>query len=120
MQQAQQMGLAQSVQANLIAAAALAEQARAIGVSVGDAQVAQTIMQAGAFQGPNGSFDRAACAEVLRRENLTEADFEATVRDDAARLLLQRAVVGGVTAPAPMSTRPRAGCWRRAISAGAN
>lgn len=102
MQQAQQMGLAQSVQANLIAAAALAEQARAIGVSVGDAQVAQTIMQAGAFQGPNGSFDRAAYAEVLRRENLTEADFEATVRDDEARLLLQRAVVGGVTAPAPM------------------
>ncbi len=102
MQQAQQMGLAQSVQANLIAAAALAEQARAIGVSVGDAQVAQTILQAGAFQGPTGSFDRAAYAEVLRRENLTEADFEATVRDDEARLLLQRAVVGGVTAPAPM------------------
>lgn len=71
-------------------------------MSVGDAQVAQTIMQAGAFQGPNGSFDRAAYAEVLRRENLTEADFEATVRDDEARLLLQRAVVGGVTAPAPM------------------
>ena len=99
MQQAQQMGLAQSVQANLIAAAALAEQARAIGVSVGDAQVAQTIMQAGAFQGPNGSFDRAAYAEVLRRENLSEAEFEREVRTDEARLLIQRAVAGGVSAP---------------------
>ncbi|WP_411839375.1 SurA N-terminal domain-containing protein [Paracoccus sp. ME4] len=102
MQQAQQMGLPQSVQANLIAAAALAEQARRIGVSVGDQRVAETIMQAGAFQGPNGAFDRAAYAEVLRRENLTEADFEATVRDDEARLMMQRAVTGGVAAPAPM------------------
>ncbi|WP_277024339.1 peptidylprolyl isomerase [Paracoccus hibiscisoli] len=102
MQQAQAMGLPQSVQANLIASAALAEEARRIGVSVGDAQVAQTIMQAGAFQGPNGSFDRAAYAEVLRRERLSEAEFEATVRDDEARLMLQRAVVGGVTAPAPL------------------
>ena len=102
MQQAQAMGLPQSVQANLIAAAALAEEARRIGVSVGDAQVAQTILQAGAFQGPNGSFDRAAYSEVLRRERLTEAEFEATVRDDEARLLLQRAVVGGVAAPAPL------------------
>ncbi|MCG6111054.1 MAG: peptidylprolyl isomerase [Paracoccus sp.] len=102
MQQAQAMGLPQSVQANLIASAALAEEARRIGVSVGDAQVAQTIMQAGAFQGPNGTFDRAAYAEVLRRERLSEAEFEATVRDDEARLMLQRAVVGGVTAPAPL------------------
>lgn len=102
MQQAQAMGLPQSVQANLIAQAALAEQARRIGVSVGDQQVAQTIMGAGAFQGPTGSFDRAAYGEVLRRENLTEAEFEATVRDDEARLLLQRAVTQGASAPGAM------------------
>ncbi|WP_240768924.1 peptidylprolyl isomerase [Paracoccus liaowanqingii] len=102
MQQAQQMGVPQAVQAQLIAGAALGEQARRIGVSVGDEQVAQTILQAGAFQGPNGSFDRTAYAEILRRENLTEADFEASVREDSARLILQRAVAGGVVPPAPM------------------
>ncbi|MGR3199683.1 MAG: peptidylprolyl isomerase, partial [Paracoccus sp. (in: a-proteobacteria)] len=102
MQQAQQLGIPQSVQARLIAAAALAEQARRIGVSVGDAQVAQTIMQADAFRGPNGNFDRTAYGEILRRERLTEADFEADVRDDEARLLLQRAVAGGVQTPEPM------------------
>ncbi|WP_265502535.1 peptidylprolyl isomerase [Paracoccus beibuensis] len=102
MQQAQQMGLPQAVQARLIAAAALAEQARRIGVSVGDAQVAQTIMQADAFSGPNGSFDRTAYGEILRRERLTEAEFEADVRADEARLLLQRAVAGGVQTPEPM------------------
>jgi peptidyl-prolyl cis-trans isomerase D len=102
MAQAQQMGLPAAVQGQLIGSAALAEQARRIGVSVGDEQVAQTIMNAGAFQGPNGSFDRAAYSEVLNRERLTEADFEASVRDDEARVLLQNAVANGVTAPDPM------------------
>ncbi|MDN5568963.1 MAG: SurA N-terminal domain-containing protein, partial [Paracoccus sp. (in: a-proteobacteria)] len=102
MAQAQQMGLPVAVQSQLIGAAALAEQARRIGVSVGDEQVAQTIMQAGAFKGPNGSFDRTAYSEILRRERMTEADFEATVRDDESRMLLQSAVADGVTAPEPM------------------
>ncbi|WP_410219001.1 peptidylprolyl isomerase [Paracoccus sp. (in: a-proteobacteria)] len=102
MAQAQQIGLPQIVQAQLMTSAALAEEARRMGVSVGDARVAQTIMQADAFRGPNGSFDRTAYGEILRRERLTEADFETTVRQDEARMLLQRAVVGGVTAPAPM------------------
>ena len=102
MAQAQQMGLPAMVQGQLIGAAALAEQARRIGVSVGDEKVAETIMQAGAFQGPNGRFDRTAYSEILRRERLTEADFEATVRDDESRLILQRAIAGGVEAPTPM------------------
>lgn len=99
MAQAQAMGLPQSVQAQLIAAAALEEQARRIGVGVGDDKVRQTIAEAPAFQGPTGSFDRTAYAEVLRRENLSEAEFERRVRLDEARLLIQRAVAGGVAAP---------------------
>lgn len=102
MAQAQQIGLPQVVQSQLIAGAALAEQAREIGVSVGDAKVAETILQADAFRGPNGNFDRTAYAEILRRERLTEAEFEASVRRDEARMLLQRAVAGGVAAPSPM------------------
>lgn len=102
MVEAQAMGLPQAVQANLFTAAALAEQARVMGVSVGDERVAQTILAADAFRGPNGRFDRTAYAEVLRRERLTEAEFEAAIRTDEARLLLQRAVAGGVAAPAPM------------------
>lgn len=99
MGQAQQMGLPQHVQAQLITAAALEEQARRIGVAVGDEKVRQTILEAPAFRGPTGSFDRAAYAEVLRRENLSEAEFEREVRTDEARLLIQRAVAGGVAAP---------------------
>lgn len=99
MAQAQTMGLPQAVQAQLIAAAALEEQARRIGVAVGDEQVRQNILEAPAFRGPTGSFDRAAYADVLRRENLSEAEFEREVRTDEARLLIQRAVTGGVAAP---------------------
>lgn len=102
MAQAQAMGLPQAVQSQLITAAALEEQAREIGVGVGDEKVRQTILEAPAFQGPTGSFDRAAYAEVLRRENLSEAEFEREVRMDEARLLLQRAVAGGVVAPEPV------------------
>lgn len=101
MAQAQAIGLPQAVQTQLIAAAALEEQAGRLGVSVGDERVRQIILQADAFKGPTGSFDRAAYGEVLRRENLSEAEFEHAVRTDEARLLLQRAVAGGVAAPGP-------------------
>lgn len=99
MAQAQTMGLPRAVQAQLITAAALEEQARRIGVAVGDDKVRQAIAEAPAFRGPTGSFDRAAYAEVLRRENLSEAEFEREIRMDEARLLIQRAVAGGVAAP---------------------
>ena len=99
MAQAQAIGLPQAVQSQLITAAALEEQARRIGVAVGDDRVRQAILDAPAFRGPTGSFDRAAYAEVLRRENLSEAEFEREVRTDEARLLIQRAVAGGVPAP---------------------
>ncbi|MCZ0961257.1 peptidylprolyl isomerase [Paracoccus benzoatiresistens] len=99
--QAQAIGLPQAVQAQLITAAALEDQANRIGVAVGDEKVRQTILEAPAFKGPTGSFDRAAYADVLRRENLSEAEFEREVRMDEARLLIQRAVAGGVAAPKP-------------------
>ncbi|WP_374301280.1 SurA N-terminal domain-containing protein [Paracoccus sp. (in: a-proteobacteria)] len=102
MAQAQAIGLPQAVQSQLITSAALEEQARRIGVSVGDEKVRRTIAEAPAFQGPTGSFDRAAYADVLRRENLSEAEFEREVRTDEARLLIQRAVAGGVAAPRPV------------------
>lgn len=102
MADAQAIGLPQAVQAQLFTGAALEEQARRIGVSVGDARVRQSIMSADAFKGPNGNFDRTAYAEILRRERLSEAQFERDVRSDESRLLIQDAVAGGVVAPDAM------------------
>lgn len=102
MAQAQAIGLPQAVQARLFTTAALGEEARRIGLSVGDEQVARTISEAPNFKNPSGSFDRVAYQEFIRRQNLTEAEFENDIREDEARLILQRAVVGGVVAPGPM------------------
>ena len=98
MEQARGIGLTQAVQAQLFTGAAMEEEARKIGVSVGDRNVAQAIATAPAFQGPGG-FDRAAYAEVLRREGMNEAQFERDVRADQARMILHQAVVGGAAAP---------------------
>lgn len=100
-EQAQAIGLPQAVQQRLFTAAALADEANRIGVSVGDDRVAQVIAAAEPFRGPTGQFDRTAYTETLRREGLNSEDFETTVREDEARLILQRAVAGGIRAPAP-------------------
>ena len=97
MDEARSMGVTRSVQAQLFTSAALEEEARQAGVSVGDRNVAEAITGAGAFQGPGG-FDRAAYAEVLRREGLSEGEFEDDVRADQSKLILQDAVVSGVEA----------------------
>ncbi|MFV0411434.1 MAG: SurA N-terminal domain-containing protein [Paracoccus sp. (in: a-proteobacteria)] len=98
--EARALGLPQSVQAQLYVVAVLAEEARLYGVSVGDETVAKVITAMPAFQGPGG-FDRVAYGDTLRREGLTEEKFESDVRADQSRLILQDAVVSGVSAPAP-------------------
>ncbi|SDD80779.1 peptidyl-prolyl cis-trans isomerase D [Paracoccus isoporae] len=95
---ARSMGLTQAVQAQLLNSAALAEEARKSGVSVGDRVVAEAITAAPAFQGPGG-FDRAAYGELLRRQGLNEEEFESDMRRDMASQILEQAVVAGVTPP---------------------
>lgn len=102
MAQAQSIGLPQAIQAQLFIAAALEEQTRLLGISVGDQRIAGAIASAPAFQGPNGQFDRTSYAQVLRREGMSEAEFESQVRVDESRMILQRAVTGWVAAPRAM------------------
>lgn len=100
MDEVRAMGLDQAVQAQLFNAAALSEQARMLELSVGDAEVSRQIRSARPFQGATGSFDRETYREVLRREGLSETEFETRLRADIARSILQGAVAGGVPAPA--------------------
>jgi peptidyl-prolyl cis-trans isomerase D len=102
MQQAQALGLDRQVRQRLVTQAALDNENARIGLSVGDARVAEEIMQINAFHGVTGQFDREAYRFTLERNNLTETEFEARVREDLARPLLQGAIVGGFAAPAPM------------------
>lgn len=108
--EARQMGLVTLAQQRLFTSAALEEEARVLGVSVGDARVAQTLLTVEAFQGLDGRFDRNRYAEALRREGLTEAEFEHDLRMDEARRILLAAVAGGIDAPRPLVDRSAA--WR--------
>ena len=98
--QAQAFGIDQGVRARLIAQAAMDVEAERIGLSAGDAQVRDQIVGASAFRGIDGRFDREIYAMTLRQQGLTETEFEAELRSDAARVLLQGAVAGGMAAPA--------------------
>ncbi|GIT92376.1 peptidyl-prolyl cis-trans isomerase [Jannaschia pagri] len=99
LQQMRMFGLDSQIMERLLATAALEEEAGRMGLSVGDAEVAERIRATPAFGGITGGFDREAYAFALRSAGLNERRFEARVRDEAARELLQAAVIGGVQAP---------------------
>ncbi|PJF11218.1 peptidylprolyl isomerase [Pseudorhodobacter sp. MZDSW-24AT] len=101
--QAQSLGVDRQVLQSLVAQAALDNEADRIGLSVGDAVVAQTITESPAFQGTAGRFDRETYRFTLDRNNLTESAYEATLRSDLARQLLTGAIAGGFVAPAPLT-----------------
>ncbi|MEO1789958.1 MAG: peptidylprolyl isomerase, partial [Pseudomonadota bacterium] len=97
--QAQQFGIDRTVLSRLVNRAALDNETRAIGLSVGDEVVGEQVLEIPAFRGLDGSFDRDAYSFTLQQSGMTVAEFEDQVRDDTSRTLLQSAVVGGVSAP---------------------
>lgn len=102
-QEAIAFGLDRQVLQSIVTRAALDNEARRIGLSVGDATVASELTAMDAFKGVSGSFDREAYRFTLDRSNMTEAQYEANLRRDIARALLQGAVTGGFKAPDAMT-----------------
>ncbi|WGH78277.1 peptidylprolyl isomerase [Jannaschia ovalis] len=99
MAQLQTFGIDRAVMERLLAEQALAWEAGQMGLSVGDAEVAERIRATPAFGGLDGGFDRDGYAFALRNAGLSEAEYEARVRDDVATELLQAAVLGGTESP---------------------
>jgi len=97
--QAQAMGLDQQVRADMITQAALENEADRIGISVGDATVQRTVAGIAAFQGPTGRFDMETYRFQLQNIGMTPAEFEADMRRDAARGILQSATAAGIETP---------------------
>lgn len=98
--QAQAIGLDRSVLQQVVTTAVLDNEAQKLGLSVGDARVRDRVISIPAFQGLSGDFDREAYRFSLDRNGLTEATFEADLRDEIARSLLQAAVIAGTPEPA--------------------
>ncbi len=93
---AQDLGLDARVLSQLISTAALEEETRLMGVSIGDDNLRDQILEIPAFRGLNGEFDREAYRQTLQQSGMNESEFEQNMRAEAARTLLQGAVVAGV------------------------
>ena len=102
-QEALAFGIDKQVIQSVITRAALDNEAQRIGISVGDAEVANRITGMDSFKGTSGDFDREAYRSTLNRNNLSEAEFEGNLRRDVSRELLQGAVGGGFAAPQAMT-----------------
>ena len=96
---AREMGIPDRVLSQLIATAAFDHEAGRLGISIGDENLRQQIVDIQAFQGVDGNFDREAYDFTLDRLGLSEAEFEADMRDETARALVQSAVMAGVRMP---------------------
>ncbi len=94
-QQALQLGIDRQTRARLVATAALDEEARVAGLSVGDGEVARQLQAIPQFRGVDGNFDREGYEFALAQNGLRPAEFEDNLRATAARQLLQQAITGG-------------------------
>ena len=97
--QAQSIGLDRQVLSQVVSERVLDNEAASLGLSVGDARVAERVRALPAFNGLSGEFDREAYRFTLEANGLTEAEFETRLREEMARTLLQVAVIGGTTTP---------------------
>lgn len=95
----QAMGVDRVVRQQLVTTAVQDAEVARMGLSVGDARLAQEIRAMAAFRNLSGQFDRASYAAMLQDNGFTEAEFEARMRRDLARGLMQTAVAAGFSAP---------------------
>lgn len=97
--EAQSIGFDRLALARLVRDAALADETRELGLSVGDQTVRDRVLEIDVFRGASGSFDRDAYEFALNRVGQTPREFERRIRRDVASGLLSAAVSSGVEAP---------------------
>ncbi|WP_322889227.1 MULTISPECIES: peptidylprolyl isomerase [unclassified Yoonia] len=94
-QQAQAFGIDRQALSQVVLTRTLDNEAAQMGISAGDMAVFERISAIQAFQGAGG-FNRDTYRLVLQQSGQSESEFEAEIREDLARTLLQAAVVAGV------------------------
>lgn len=97
--EAQEIGLDRAVLGRVVSQVAIEDEAARVGISVGDANLREQIVRIPAFQGLDGTFDRQSYEFALQNSGLTPPEFEASLRSEVARTILQGAVSSGTPAP---------------------
>lgn len=98
-QQAQLFGLPQRALSQMVVTTALENEAREIGISIGDTRLADDLRNVQAFQGPDGQFNRDSYRFALDNAGLSEREFEEGLRSESASTILQGSVLAGVRLP---------------------
>ena len=99
MSQMTAFGMDRMVLGRLISLAALDHEAKQLGLSIGDENLIEELSSIDAFQSVSGEFDRDAYRFALRNAGLTEKEFEEDLRREAARTMVQGAVLSGTKMP---------------------
>ncbi|MCY4153589.1 MAG: peptidyl-prolyl cis-trans isomerase [Aestuariivita sp.] len=98
----QELGIDQIILQQLATTAAIDHESEQIGLSIGDQSLQRELTEISAFQGLDGNFDRDSYRFALQNAGLTEAEFEADLRKEITRGLLQEAITSGVAMPATL------------------
>lgn len=98
-EQAKALGVPEQVYSQLIAGAALDEQARHMNLGLSDDRLAALVAEDPAFHDFNGRFDRGNFQRVLRSVGMSEADYIRSRSQVAVRTQIVEAVSDGFTAP---------------------
>lgn len=98
-EQAKALGFDRQILAQLTAEMALDERARALRLTLSDAEIARQITSAPTFQSPTGQFDNVRFQQAIRDAGYTEQRFVAEQRRTAVRNQLQGTIMNGPIVP---------------------
>ncbi|MDQ2954592.1 MAG: SurA N-terminal domain-containing protein [Pseudomonadota bacterium] len=97
--QARALGLDRRLLGQLLAEAALDENARDLGLNLSDAEIAKRITSDNNFRGPTGQFDRVRFDQILRQAGYNEARYVAEQRRVSLRRQIADTVAGEFAPP---------------------
>ena len=93
--------LREQVRQGLIESEVILQEARRMGLTISDTEVARQILTYGAFASESGEFENRIYVQSMKRLGYTTAEFEETIREDLLREKLRRLVFTGVTVSEP-------------------
>ena len=99
LQQAELFGLTDRARSQVVTAAAMDEEARRLGLSVGNDAVDRQILSNPAFVGSDGQFSADTFVYALEQQGISEKEFEEQLRREITRGFLQAGILSGVVAP---------------------
>jgi peptidyl-prolyl cis-trans isomerase D len=102
--QAIQLGLLNQALQSTIARRLVDTHARALGLTMADATIAQAIRDDPLFAGSAG-FDRQRFEQILRMQGMSEAEFVAAMREDGVRRTLLGVIAGAASGPRTSAER---------------